>query len=62
MRCDDCGRFLSAPASWAMIYDMVACEALYEHQRCKRCHDKYGPAQSNARPHNGDMSPYQGVS
>ena len=59
-RCDDCGRFMSK-GSWADIYDFVALCCDYQHFRCARCTEKLGPALSNAKPHNGDMSPYQGV-
>lgn len=63
-RCDDCGRFISYDApgvSWGERYDMVAMCCDYVHFRCPRCTEKFGPAFSNARPCDGDMSPYQGM-
>jgi hypothetical protein len=61
-KCDDCGRFMrhGAGATWAHKYDFVAMECRYEHYRCAACTERLGPITSNARPHNGDMSPYQG--
>jgi len=61
-KCDDCGRFMrfDARASWAHKYDFVAMECVYEHYRCARCTEELGPVHSNARPYNGDMSPYEG--
>lgn len=61
MKCDDCGRFISEPKSWADIYDFAAYCCDHTHFRCEKCHDKLGPAESNARPHNGDMTTYQGI-
>lgn len=62
-RCDDCGRFmsLSGGASSARMYDFVAMEPSYDHARCRKCTETIGPVQSNARPANGDMSPYQSM-
>lgn len=63
MRCDDCGRFMTpAGGSWAHIYDMIGMGLDHEHWRCRRCTDLLGPVASNARPYDGDMSPYQGQS
>lgn len=61
-KCDDCGRFMKFDerATWANKYDFVAMECIYEHFRCGRCTELLGPVLSNARPYNGDMSPYQG--
>lgn len=60
-KCDCCGRFMSPDgATWAMIYDFAAMEPKYERYHCKACTESYGPAQSNARPHDGNMGPYQG--
>lgn len=59
MKCDDCGRFMSS-GTWADKFDFVAMEPDYCHYRCDRCSEKFGPAASNARPANGDMSQYQG--
>ena len=60
-RCDDCGRFaaLSNGASSAMMFDFVAMEPSYDHLRCASCTSKLGPVRSNARPSNGDMTPYE---
>ena len=63
-KCDDCGRFMdpsASGASWAYKYDMVAMECSHEHWRCSKCTDKYGPVHSNARPADGNMSPYERV-
>lgn len=61
-RCDDCGRFMTPDgASWAAIYDMIGLELRHEHKRCATRTAKHGPVQSNARPRDGDMSPYQGL-
>ncbi len=64
-KCDDCGKFSSGKegggASWAYQYDFVAMEASYDHHRCPKCTALMGPVQSNARPSNGDMKPYQGM-
>ena len=60
-RCDDCGRFCQTDgATWAEIYDFVAMGLDHEHLRCSHCTDRLGPAQSNATPHGGDLTPYQG--
>ncbi len=61
-KCDDCGRFMRCDdrATWADQYDFVAMECIYQHFRCARCTEAMGPVQSNARPYNGDMSPYEG--
>jgi hypothetical protein len=61
-RCDDCGKFfnpLEKGASSAAIYDLVQMEAGYLHFRCSFCTKKLGPVHSNARPADGDMSPYE---
>jgi hypothetical protein len=62
-RCNDCGRFatLANGASSAMQFDFVAMEPSYDHLRCASCTAKLGPVRSNARPSNGDMTPYQTV-
>ena len=62
MRCDDCGRFMDCTASGsstAYMYDFVAMECIYEHWRCHSCTARLGPIRSNAKPHNGDMTPYE---
>ena len=61
-RCDDCGRFFRPDerATWAEIYDMIGMGLDRERHRCALCTESLGPAQSNARPHDGDLSPYQG--
>jgi len=61
-KCDDCGRFMSSVGSSAAIYDFASCGLDHEHFRCVPCTEKIGPVQSNARPHDGDMSPYQRTS
>lgn len=63
LRCDDCGRFtlLTGGVSSAMIFDFVAMCPDYEHARCPACTESLGPVKSNARPSNGDMTPYQTV-
>jgi hypothetical protein len=61
-RCDDCGRFMDPTASGsssARMYDFVAMECDYEHWRCSSCSARLGQIRSNARPHNGDMTPYE---
>lgn len=60
-KCDDCGRFTSTSkgASTADIFDFVAMGHDHTRVRCAGCTQKLGPVQSNARPANGDMSPYQ---
>ena len=61
-RCDDCGRFMDCTASGASTayqYDFVAMECTHEHWRCPSCTARLGPVRSNARPHNGDMTPYE---
>lgn len=62
-KCDDCGRFMKfdGRATWSHKYDFVAMCCDYEHFRCGPCTERLGPTVSNARPHNGDMSPYQGT-
>lgn len=61
-QCDDCGRFMNRKgASWAHIYDFVGMGLDREHFRCAGCTERLGPAQSNARPHDGNMQEYQGV-
>jgi hypothetical protein len=62
-KCNDCGRFmtLSGGASTACMYDFVAMELSHKHYRCARCTAKLGPIDSNARPADGDMSPYQSI-
>ena len=62
-KCHDCGKFMNPEApgsSWAHKYDLVGMCLDYMHDRCAACSEKLGPAQSNATPTNGDMSPYQG--
>lgn len=62
IRCDDCGRFSRAEgASMADIYDFTpgSMGLDREHFRCARCTEVLGPARSNARPHDGDMSRYE---
>ena len=60
LNCSRCGRFMSK-GTWANIYDFVAMELSHEIQHCQKCTDSGFPALSNARPYNGDMSPYQGI-
>lgn len=62
-RCDDCGRFasLSNGASSAMIFDFASMCPDYDHVRCASCTARLGPVHSNARPSNGDMTPYETV-
>jgi len=57
--CSRCGRFMSK-GSWAYIYDFVAMEPSHDIQHCEKCTSDGFPALSNARPFDGDMSPYQG--
>ena len=59
-QCNDCGKFMK-DGTWAEIYDYVNMSLEYDHYRCRRCTEKLGPAKSNARPRDGDMSQYQGV-
>lgn len=59
LRCSDCGSFLTRSYSWANIYAHDGLD--YEHFRCARCTSKLGPALSNARPIDVDMTPYQGT-
>jgi phage FluMu protein Com len=65
IQCDDCGKFTSVAkgsgASYARIYDFVAMGLDRERIRCPKCTEHLGPVQSNARPHNCDMSSYQTV-
>lgn len=63
LKCDDCGRFMTTEkgASSASIYSFNP-QSLgldYEHMRCRSCSEKMGPVQSNAQPHDGDMTKYQ---
>lgn len=60
-KCDECGRFMAYRdgASSAAIYDFVAMECVTEIARCAKCTAELGPVHSNARPANGDMSPYE---
>ncbi len=62
-QCHRCGRFcrLGGGASSATMYDMVAMECTGEAVRCAKCTAEIGSVQSNARPSDGDMSPYQSV-
>lgn len=59
VKCTDCGRFTAVLGSSADIYDMVLMCLSHEHWRCLACTEKLGPVQSNARPADGDMTPYQ---
>src|ERR1700761_8457696 len=63
LKCGDCGKFmrLTNGASSADIYDMVGMGLDHERYRCSLCTERLGPVQSNARPHDGDMAPYQMV-
>lgn len=61
MNCDICGRFVGRGGSWAHKYDMVAMGLSHEAYRCRSHTRSVGPIQSNARPHDSDMSPYQGI-
>ena len=61
-KCDDCGRFMNCEASGsstARKYDLVAMECIYDHWRCPSCTSRLGPVHSNARPNNGNMTPYE---
>ena len=61
-KCDKCGQFMNFEvpgASGATIYDFSAMEPIMHELRCWRCSKKFGPVYSNARPADGDMSPYQ---
>lgn len=62
-KCTDCGRYMSLAggASSARMFDFVAMEPRYDHFRCVRCTEHLGAVCSNARPHDGNMSPYQSV-
>lgn len=62
IQCNDCGRFMKigGKASWAAVYDFAGMCLSHEHYRCDDCTDRLGPARSNARPADGDMSSYQG--
>lgn len=62
-RCDDCGRYsvLHSGASSAMIFDFVNMCPSHERLRCAACTKKLGPVHSNARPADGDMTPYESV-
>lgn len=60
--CDVCGRFVSIEApgvSLAEIFDFVGMQPDHTRIHCPSCTSRIGPAQSNARPANGDMSPYE---
>lgn len=61
LKCDDCGKFMAwkPGASSATIYDFVAMEPSHDHFRCVPCGERLGPVYSNARPYNGDLSPFQ---
>jgi hypothetical protein len=60
IRCDLCGRFCKS-GTWAEIYDMSGWSGLeYEAFRCDACTEKAGPATTNARPYDGDLTGYQG--
>lgn len=63
MSCATCGRFFkSGPGcSWAAMYDMVHMQLNCEVIQCDSCTTKYGPLHSNAKPADGDMSPYEGI-
>lgn len=63
LKCHDCGRFMgmAGGASTAAMYDMIGMQLDYEHFRCAECTKKLGPVQTNARPSDGDLSPYQSV-
>lgn len=58
-RCRICGRFCSSGTA-AVIFDLVAMEPSHDIVHCAACTEKHGPAVSNARPADGDMSAYQG--
>lgn len=61
LKCDDCGKFMGKPGSWAEIYDFVGMQLDHTHFRCERCTEHLGPVETNAKPWNGDLSSYQGV-
>ena len=61
-RCWDCGRFGRWDgSSSAAIYDLVLMELSHEHWRCRACTSKIGPVESNAKPADNDLTPYQSV-
>lgn len=64
MKCDRCGQFIKVLSnwSWASIYDISGFCLDREDFRCEKCTNKYGAIESNARPYDRDMSPYQGYS
>lgn len=60
LRCDNCAKFARPNGgSFATIWDFVGMGLDHEQFRCGPCTERLGPAQSNARPADGDMSPYQ---
>lgn len=59
--CDMCGRFVGKGGSFAHHYDFVAMEPDYDIGRCKKCTETHGPCLSNARPHDGNMKPYEWI-
>jgi hypothetical protein len=63
VQCQVCGHFMRCDrgASWANIYEFPNGGLDREILRCSSCTEIVGEAQSNARPHDGNMSPYQGV-
>lgn len=63
MKCDICGKFIKFKTmySWAIIYSFPYGGIEKDVFRCETDTQKYGPVQSNAKPYNNDMSPYQGI-
>lgn len=60
--CDICGHFVGSGSSWAYMFSFGPLpEPSHTPVRCKRCTEEVGPIQSNARPNNGDLAPYQGI-
>ena len=60
LRCNDCGRFTNGVgATFAVIFDFGEMCPDHDHCRCADCSAKLGPARSNARPANGDTSPWE---
>jgi len=61
MRCKTCGQFIKYNSgwSWALIISWFGVDG--EIFRCEKCTDKYGIIESNAKPYDGDIKPYQGI-
>jgi hypothetical protein len=61
LKCDKCGKFINHKSkySYADIYDYSGLVDVLH--RCEKCNLKYGNIQSNAKPYDNDLTPYQGV-